>query len=113
MAKKLCIDCGAICAGTRCPDCQRPLERRHHNRAYDNPAWRRLSGWILASHRAKVGDWCPGDERHEGHACTDLTVDHVIPLAAGGELLDRENTRVLCREWNGRKGSRVLGGVGG
>lgn len=107
MAHRLCIDCGTVCAGTRCRDCRRPLERRHHNVAYDDPSWRRLSAWLLSKHRREQGSVCPGDEHHDAHPSDDLTVDHIIPLAAGGELLDRENTRILCREWNGRKGARV------
>lgn len=105
--KRPCLDCGEPTTGTRCLECRRPLERAHHNRAYDDPNWKRLRDAVLWRWRRDHGDWCPGDDRHEGHATADLTVDHIVPLAAGGELLDMANTRVLCREANGRKGSRV------
>jgi hypothetical protein len=31
------------------------------------------------------------------YRATDLTVDHVVPLAAGGAPFDIGNTAVLCR----------------
>jgi 5-methylcytosine-specific restriction endonuclease McrA len=39
------------------------------------------------------------------HAASDLTVDHVVPLAAGGAPFDNGNTAVLCRSCNSTKGA--------
>ncbi len=47
------------------------------------------------------GPWCPGDGvRHGPHVSWDLTLDHVVPLEAGGAPFDVANVRVLCRGWN-------------
>ncbi|MEW2302564.1 HNH endonuclease [Streptomyces sp. NPDC006655] len=59
---------------------------------------------MLAEHRASHGDYCPG-WGVPAHASQDLTVDHVVPLAAGGTH-DRANLRVLCRGCNARKRDR-------
>ena len=85
--------------GAPCPACE---GRRNAARkaTYHSPAWRRLSAQILRSHRLQYGDVCPGDEYHDEHPCRDLTVDHIKPLSQGGDLLDRENLRVLCRREN-------------
>jgi hypothetical protein len=46
------------------------------------------------------------------HAASDLTVDHVVPLAAGGAPFDNGNTAVLCRSCNSTKGASTdRGGV--
>lgn len=50
------------------------------------------------------GNWCPGYQR-EAHPVSDLTVDHVVPLAAGGAPLDIANCAVLCRSCNSTKGA--------
>jgi len=39
------------------------------------------------------------------HRASDLTVDHVVPLAAGGAPLDIANYAVLCRSCNSTKGA--------
>ncbi|MFE6489697.1 HNH endonuclease [Streptomyces sp. NPDC057757] len=41
----------------------------------------------------------------QAHPSTDLTADHVVPLARGGSSTP-ENTRVLCRSCNSRKHSQ-------
>ncbi|HVQ18211.1 MAG TPA: HNH endonuclease signature motif containing protein, partial [Actinomycetes bacterium] len=56
------------------------------------------------------GDWCPGYQR-TAHRASDLTVDHVVPLAAGGAPFDIANTVVLCRSCNATKGASTGGGV--
>jgi 5-methylcytosine-specific restriction endonuclease McrA len=38
-------------------------------------------------------------------AASDLTVDHVVPLAAGAATLEIANTAVLCRSCNSTKGA--------
>lgn len=101
-----CLDCGRAALRSRCQDCARIADARRHNPAYDTPQWRRFRASTLARHRARFGEWCPGDERHAAHATRDLTLDHVTPLAAGGRLLDAANIRVVCRAGNSAKGAR-------
>jgi hypothetical protein len=60
----------------------------------------------VATHRAEVGDWCPGLEDHPVHPCADLVADHVIEVAISG--LETGPLRVLCRLENGRRSARVL-----
>ena len=95
--------CGAPAPPGGCPRHRRARERAHHNRAYDGAAWRRVRARTMAAHRAKFGDWCPGAAGHGAHSSDDLTVDHIVPLAAGGSVLGP--VRVLCRAHNGRLGA--------
>jgi 5-methylcytosine-specific restriction endonuclease McrA len=55
------------------------------------------------------GNWCLGHQR-PAHLAADLTVDHVVPLAAGGAPFDIANTAVLCRSCNSTKGASAEGG---
>ncbi len=52
---------------------------------------------MLRAWRGEHGNWCPGDHRG-AHRASDLTVDHVVPLAAGGAPFDIGNTAVLLRQ---------------
>lgn len=106
-APRPCLTCGQLTTyGSRCEEHARQERNRQKRRRrvedYDDPRWRALSAAILADHRAEHGDLCPGiDGEHLPHLTRDLTVDHVRPFRDGGELLDRANTRVLCRTYNG------------
>jgi 5-methylcytosine-specific restriction endonuclease McrA len=71
--------------------------------------WRRMSARVLRAWRGERGDWCPG-YRRPAHRASDLTVDHVVPLAAGGAPYDIANTAVLCRSCNSSKGASTEGG---
>ena len=104
---KMCAGCGqATRHGLRCRDCATVHERLTHNVAYDSIAWRRLRGRLLAAHVGRHGWQCPGlDGEHPPHPSTDLTIDHVVPLRDGGELLDVENLRILCRRANSARRS--------
>lgn len=103
MPARACADCGAITtAGSRCPTHARTRERARHRAEYDTPAWRWARGRAMARHRRRWGDLCPGWNR-KPHLAGDLTVDHIVPLAAGGHLTDPANLQVLCRSCNGRK----------
>lgn len=112
MPKKPCLDCGQLFTiGTsfirgdkrkraaRCPRCQEqadgrrdlsdPAVRRQRKAAVD--AWVQAHGWV-----------CPG-WRRDPHPSTDLTADHVVAVASGGNPLGP--FAVLCRSCNSRKGS--------
>ncbi len=97
-------------ASGRCPEHaathRREVNRWRHNPFYDSPQWRALRARVLKHHRQTVGPVCPGWQR-EAHPATDLTADHVIPLAAGGAPLDPDNVGVLCRSCGSRKGSTI------
>jgi len=109
---KLCTVCGVVTsrAGSRCTEHARQSNHSRHNALYSTRAWQRLSARVLRAWRGEHGDWCPGYERPAHHA-SDLTVDHVMPLAAGGEPFDVASTSVLCRSCNSTKGASTGGGV--
>jgi hypothetical protein len=52
--------------------------------------------------RRQHGNWCPGYGR-DAHPAGDLTVDHVVPLAAAAPF-DIAHCGVLCRSCNSTKG---------
>jgi len=108
---KLCTVCGVVTsrAGSRCTDHARQSNRSKHNALYSTRAWQRLSARVLRAWRGEHGDWCPGYQR-PAHRASDLTVDHVAPLAAGGAPFDIANTAVLCRSCNSTKGASTEGG---
>jgi 5-methylcytosine-specific restriction protein A len=110
---KLCTVCGVITsrAGSRCTEHARQSNSSRHNALYSTRAWQRLSARVLRAWRGEHGNWCPGYER-PAHPARDLTVDHVVPLAAGGAPFDIGNTAVLCRSCNSTKGASIdRGGV--
>ncbi|HUT78547.1 MAG TPA: HNH endonuclease [Polyangia bacterium] len=108
---KLCTVCGVVTsrAGSRCTTHARQSNRSRHNALYSTRAWQRLSARVLRAWRGEHGDWCPGYQR-PAHPAADLTVDHVVPLAAGGAPFDIGNTTVLCRSCNSTKGASTEGG---
>jgi 5-methylcytosine-specific restriction protein A len=111
---KLCTVCGVVTsrAGSRCTEHARQSNRSRHNALYSTRAWQRLSARVLRAWRGEHGDLCPG-YRRPAHGASDLTVDHIVPLAAGGAPFDVANTSVLCRSCNSTKGGSPIdrGGV--
>jgi 5-methylcytosine-specific restriction protein A len=103
---KLCTVCGVVTsrAGSRCLEHARQSNRSRHNALYSTRPWQRLSARVLRAWRGEHGNWCPGYQR-DAHPAGDLTVDHVMPLAAGGAPFDIGNCAVLCRSCNSTKGS--------
>jgi 5-methylcytosine-specific restriction protein A len=103
---KLCTVCGVLTSGpgSRCTTHTRESNRSRHNDLYGTRSWQRLSARVLRSWRGEHGNWCPGYGR-PAHRASDLTVDHVVPLAAGGAPFDIGNTAVLCRSCNSTKGA--------
>jgi len=88
----------------------RQSNRSRHNGLYSTRTWQRLSARVLRTWRGEHGNWCPGYGR-AAHRAADLTVDHIVPLAAGGAPFDIANTSVLCRSCNSSKGASTGGGV--
>jgi 5-methylcytosine-specific restriction endonuclease McrA len=95
-----CLDCGALCVPTpamnsRCTRCYRLAQRlRNHIRTHYLGDWPTIRRALIAAH-----PWC-----HLCGAGEDLTVDHIIPVARGGNH-ERTNLRVLCRRCNSSKGA--------
>jgi hypothetical protein len=104
-----CLDCGRAVRGKpRCRDCtashdRAKAARRPDMRTHAETERRRR---MVATHRATVGDWCPGLEDHPAHPCADLVADHIVEVAAGGP--ESGPLRVLCRSENSRRSARVL-----
>lgn len=57
---------------------------------------------------------CKRVKRRDGYQCQacgsedDLTVDHIVALANGGDPLDEANMQTLCRSCNGRKSDNII-----
>ena len=96
---------GTLCRECRCRPCQRNnsghlrtscracARRRQRSRrllrgqprkAYGSRYARKRKRWIVG----RVCAFCGGED--------ELTVDHVVPLARGGSLMDKGNWRALC-----------------
>jgi hypothetical protein len=60
---------------------------------------------VVTEHRATIGDWCPGWERHGAHPSADLTADHVVEVAAGGA--EHGPLVVRCRSCNAARSANV------
>lgn len=112
MPMKLCLDCGALfrpegSRKSRCVACHAAKERTRAPRpsgATRDWRERQRRAQAVADHRATVGDVCPG-WRGPAHAATDLTADHVDPVARGGD--PRGLLVVLCRSCNSSKRAGV------
>jgi hypothetical protein len=108
---RACLGCGKQVRGKpRCADCQRYEERakaarRPERKSYSETERRRL----LADHRARVGDWCPGLGQHPAHPCADLVADHLVEVSTGG--LESGPLRVLCRSENSRRSAWLATGL--
>lgn len=112
MAKRPCLDCGDLAAGSRCSKCEAERERNRKPRPTNTTrtsSERTRRAAAVRAHVHRYGYWCPGWQR-PAHATPDLTADHITPIAAGGQP-DGE-LQVLCRSCNGRKAARTGGGRG-
>jgi hypothetical protein len=104
-----CVDCGRSVRGKpRCRDCEANRDRAKHARRPDARSYaeQERRRRLVADHRARVGDWCPGLDQHPAHPCADLVADHVIEVAAGGP--EAGPLRVLCRSENSRRSANLL-----
>ena len=97
--RKPCLVCGVVTPGPSWCEAHTPVRppRRRPNGRYSG-AWRRAS-----SAARKAQPWCS-----LCGSTTDLTGDHVIPLARGGDPEPpAEEIVVLCRRCNSSKGARL------
>jgi hypothetical protein len=107
-----CLGCGTSVRGKpRCADCQRDRDRakRAKRPDLDDAQERKRRRQLVADHRERIGDWCPGLEDHPAHPCADLVADHVIEIAVGG--LATGPLRVLCRSENSRRSAYLASGL--
>lgn len=108
MGMRPCLRCKRLTSNpSRCNRCDadyqavRNAQRGSaHQRGYTS-RYRSLARTVVAEHVRLHGHACPGWQV-PAHESSDLTVDHIIPLARGGTH-DRSNMRVLCRGCNSRK----------
>jgi 5-methylcytosine-specific restriction protein A len=108
MPKRPCLICGRLTSNpSRCDTHQAEYFSAQNRRRGSSTArgygsqWRAVAKAVIARHRAVYGNWCMG-YKVEPHASSDLTVDHIVPKAAGGTD-SLSNLRVLCRGCNSRK----------
>lgn len=95
MTWKPCIVCGEPGETTRCPEHTRPDTRpRDRVTRNNNARWKNLSRRLR-----RQQPFCSNCG-----TTTDLTVDHITPLADGGDPYDLDNLDVLCRSCNSAKG---------
>jgi 5-methylcytosine-specific restriction protein A len=108
MPRKPCLECGVLHSNSsRCDACESKWQSANNRRRGSSTArgydakWRRLAAVYIQQYRMQHGDWCQG-YRVPAHLSSDLTVDHIVPKAAGGKA-ELSNMGVLCRGCNGRK----------
>lgn len=81
-----------------------PEKKAEQNRR--DKQWRAQAGWITRQKRERV-------LKHYGAICVaccsteDLTVDHILPVSAGGTS-DLSNLQVLCGMCNAKKGTNII-----
>jgi len=88
-----------------CPNCRRlgcnnPGHHRGKGSTFKTWAQIQRRAQTVQAWRTNHGDTCPGWQR-DPHPATDLTADHLQPVAAGGT--ETGPLSVLCRSCNGRK----------
>lgn len=68
--------------------------------------WSQVPAHIRAAVRRQVFARDGGRCRIEGPDCLGIAqeVDHIVPVALGGALLDLDNLRASCRICNGQRG---------
>lgn len=104
MVARMCV-CGQIVVGV-CQTCSRRRDAtKHHRRPRESKPERRRREDAVSAHRAVYGDWCPGWGDRLPHEASDLTADHITPVAAGGP--EDGPLAVLCRACNGAKGANA------
>ena len=99
---KPCLVCGSLSPESRCA-AHRIVRSSSTARGYGSK-WQRI-----AKEQIKAVPWCEcqGCGLHYGpcNAESDLTSDHVVPLAEGGTA--DHGTQTLCRRCNSSKKDRV------
>lgn len=108
MAPRPCIVTGCphyTTAGSRCAAHRRQAERAKQARRPVTSAERARRARAVAEHVRTRGWWCPGWRDQPPHTSSDLTADHVWPVAAGGP--EAGPLVVRCRRCNSARGART------
>lgn len=100
--------CTRTGAPTRCASHERQDNAGRHR----TTPTKRVRTWAVAEHRraavrahvARHGWRCLGDTHHEAHDTGDLVADDPIPVARGGDPMQKLN--VMCRSANSRLGMK-------
>lgn len=90
--------------GVYCPACEKKANAAHQNPAYADPRYRAMRARAIAEHIRVYGPMCPGYGTQGPHPSNDLTYDHSVALANGGDILGPGVVR--CRSCNSAKGAR-------
>jgi hypothetical protein len=109
------VSANSAAEACRCTEHARESNHSRHNALYSTRQWRGLSERLIAAHVGEFGWVCPGDgPDHPSHPCRSLTVDHIVPLIAGGAPFDRANLRrVGLRESRGKAADQSADSVPG
>lgn len=97
---RVCLGCGVLTHGSRCPDCARRKDRERGTVTQRfGSGWAAISRAVIArdDHECQLG--LPG--------CTFVAtcVDHITPRSLGGDN-DPANLRAACAFCNGSRGNR-------
>jgi 5-methylcytosine-specific restriction endonuclease McrA len=68
---------------------------------YHTPEWTRLAQWVKDRDRGVC------QVRDQGCTHAGTAVDHIVPVAEGGDFWDPTNLRASCRSCNSRRGARL------
>jgi 5-methylcytosine-specific restriction endonuclease McrA len=77
---------------SRCDSC------RTNHAKIDGTLWRQMRARVLAEEPICVIPGCGSPSTH---------VDHIVPLARGGDPMDRTNLQGMCGPHNASKGARM------
>ena len=110
MPLRPCLEsgCPEFTTSTRCDlhrlERERRRDRSHRRRP--RARWREQQA-AIDRYVAEVGLWCPGWRDRPAHPVSDrseLTFDHLEPLALGGDV--RGDGMVRCKPCNSARGAR-------
>jgi 5-methylcytosine-specific restriction protein A len=96
-----CPECGHPRRGDTCHTCHWQ-KRIPPTRRTNTHTERQRRTNAIQQHRETYGNWCPGWDTPP-HPATDLTADHITPIANGGHPYGP--LQVMCTSCNGRKGA--------
>ena len=101
---RLCSGCGTRLPMNqfKCDSCRRTYEREKSRRRRRTAKERTRRQDLIREHVARFGWTCPGWQCPP-HPSTDLTADHIHPVARGGA--EDGAITVLCRSCNSRRGA--------
>src|SRR6188472_2601344 len=105
----VCPDCMETSHSKICAPCDLQNRARHDAgriRPYDSAVYQRQRRAMLRVHIREKGAWCPGWGHRPAHFSGRLSLDHIVPVTAGGATV-RGNLQVLCVQCNASKGDSV------